>query len=163
MKQNNVFIMWVPFGAKFTLYDITSGKIPKPVKKEYDNFSQQNCQADFQGGDNGTVFTVCDAGSDAKGMARIFQVYFPLSSLRYVTDTGRWSCIDYRQSQRRHLYICGPGLGLELWNSRGLEIQLTRCYCKLEFPEVVNKLLSNGIIARSRQFMADRGLQLQPG
>jgi hypothetical protein len=92
MKQNNVFIMWVPFGAKLTLYDKTSGEIPKPVKKEYDKFSQQNCQADFQGGDNGTVFTVCDAGSDAKGMARIFQVYFHYLVCFY----GRWTLTLYR-------------------------------------------------------------------
>ena len=66
--------MWVPFGPHFIQYDSSGYKSPYPVVHDFPAFSQKDCEATFQGGDNGTVFTVCDAGSETKGMARIFQV-----------------------------------------------------------------------------------------
>lgn len=77
MKSNSVFVVWMPYGVQLVNYAI--GAQDPTV---YDNFSQENCTHDFLSpieGDNeewflGEMFTVCDAGSDAPGMARIYQV-----------------------------------------------------------------------------------------
>jgi hypothetical protein len=74
MKQNSVFIIWMPYGVPFKILDGPGGSNNQKAVHDYPNFSQSDCEKDLQGGDNGTVFTVCDAGSDTKGMARVFQV-----------------------------------------------------------------------------------------
>ena len=74
LKQDNTFIFWVPYGPHFTQYDSSGYKSPYPVVHDFPHFAQSDCEGTYQGGDNGKVFTVCDAGSETKGMARIFQV-----------------------------------------------------------------------------------------
>jgi len=74
MKQNAVFIMFVPFGPPFIQYD-GSNNVPRGIVHNFTTgFTQKDCEDTYQGGDNGTVFTICDAGTEHKGMARIFQV-----------------------------------------------------------------------------------------
>jgi hypothetical protein len=68
--------MWVPFGYEFEISDPShpDSEGGATVTQTFPNFQASDCTAKFQGGTNGTVFTVCDAGSELKGMARIYQV-----------------------------------------------------------------------------------------
>jgi len=83
MKQNSVFIIWMPYGVPtVVLHGPGAPNNKKPVHN-WANFSQADCEKDLQGGDDGKVFTVCDAGSDTKGMARIFQVFQSVKSMKF--------------------------------------------------------------------------------
>lgn len=74
--------MFVPFGPPFVQYGASHSETPLIIQNFSTGFTQENCEDTYQNGDNGTIFTICDAGTENKGMARIFQV-FTFNSLIY--------------------------------------------------------------------------------
>lgn len=87
---DDAFILWMPFGAPLNIYNqwsdvpnpfLSNPKITAKPSKKFPNFSMKDCTDNFQKGDNGSVFTVCGAGSKTPGMARIYQVYRVMAAM----------------------------------------------------------------------------------
>ena len=86
MKTNSVFIMWMPYNAPLVILDGVEGIKLSKVLYNFTDFSQSDCENNLQKGDNGTVFTICDAGSETKGMARIYEVF--LKTIWFITEAN---------------------------------------------------------------------------
>ena len=159
MKQNSVFIIWMPYGVPTKILAGSGGSNNEKTVHDWPNFSQSDCEKDLQGGDNGTIFTVCDAGGETKGMARIFQVYLQKYNIRHATKAN----FDQISKEKNNAYtsaIQGWDSALEIpggWKFDLPTVMVSLHLLEKEWEHVTNTTE----IARSSKFVANRWLQLQ--